>query len=370
MREENRCLAAALAAFPYEGKIVAIEPFGTGHVNDTYAVFVDCYPRPKLSYVLQRLNIRVFPRPQQVMENTFRVAEFISGDMREKGRDAERSTLRFLKTQDGEVAFFDSQGMPWRSYRFVEHSFCHDKAPTAELMCESGRAFGSFLRALDSYPVADLHETIADFHNTPKRLEGLVAAWKADPLGRARECEPELEFALARGRDCGILLDLHKKGRLPLRVTHNDTKHSKILFDERTRAALCVMELDTTMPGLAPYDFGDSIRFGATAVAEDELQLERVRLSIPLFEAYTKGYMEQAGGCLSRLETEMLPQGARLMTLECGIRFLTDYLLGDGYFKTKRPGQNIDRCRTQFKLVKEMEYRYDTLCEIVEKYAS
>ena len=370
MRTENQCLTGALAAFPYEGKIVAIEPFGAGHVNDTYAVYVDCYPRPKLAYVLQRLNIRAFPRPQQVMENIRCVMQFIHEDMREKGRDVERSMLRFLKTQSGDLAFLDSQGMPWRSYRFVEHSFCHDKVPTAELMCESGRAFGSFLRALDGYPVADLHETIPDFHNTPKRLEDLVTAWKEDPLGRAKECKQELDFALSRSRDCGILLDLQKKGGLPLRVTHNDTKHSKILFDERTRAALCVMDLDTTMPGLAPYDFGDSIRFGASAVAEDEVQLERVRLSVPLFEAYTKGYMEQAGGCLTRLETEMLPQGARLMTLECGIRFLTDHLLGDGYFRTKRPGQNMDRCRTQFKLVKEIEYRYDTLCEIVEKYAS
>ncbi len=365
MKQENQCLAAALAAFPYEGKIVALEPFGAGHINDTYAVFVECYPEPHLAYILQRINTHVFKKPREVMENIHGVTHHIRHHLKERGENPARGVLHFLKTVDGDTAYFDAEGMPWRSYRFIEHSYCHDKAPTPELFYQSGKAFGAFLRMLDGYPAETLHETIPDFHNTPKRLEALRSVLAEDPLGRKSSCEGELAFALEREALCHELLGQQKAGRLPLRVTHNDTKLNNVLFDEDSGLAICVIDLDTIMPGLAASDFGDSIRFGATTAAEDEMDLSKVQFSLPLFEAYTRGYLEEAGATLTSAEKETLPLGAKLLTLECGIRFLTDHLAGDQYFKTDRPGQNLDRCRTQFKLVAEMERHYPAMQEIV-----
>ncbi len=369
MKLGNQCLAAALAAFPYEGKIVALEPFGAGHINDTYAVFMECYPSPRLAYILQRINTHVFKRPREVMENIHGVTRHIRQTLLEQNQSPERGVLHFLKTVDGETAYFDAEGMPWRSYRFIEHSYCHDSAPTPEIFYQSGKAFGTFLRMLDGYPAETLHETIPDFHNTPQRLEALLCAEEQDPLYRAGECRAELQFAQQRKADCGLLVRMQNEGKLPLRVTHNDTKLNNVLFDEATSLAICVIDLDTIMPGLAACDFGDSIRFGATTAAEDEMDLDKVQLSLPLFEAYTKGYLEEAKATLTQGEIDTLAEGARLLTLECGMRFLTDHLLGDQYFKIDRPGQNLDRCRTQFKLVDEMERQFGTLKAIVARYA-
>lgn len=369
MKIENQCLAAALAAFPFEGKIVALEPFGAGHINDTFAVFVEAYPEAKIGYILQRLNTNVFKKPREVMENIMNVTGFIRETLLASGENAERGVLHFLKTVDGEVAFYDQQDMPWRSYRFIEHSFCHDQAPTPEMFYQSGCAFGGFLQRLEHYPASSLHDTIPDFHNTPKRLLALERAVNADPMGRAGECEEDIRFVLERADDCRLLTDMQQSGALPLRVTHNDTKLNNVLFDTQTGRAICVIDLDTIMPGLSLNDFGDSIRFGATTAAEDERDLSRVTFSLPLFEAYTRGYLQAAGSALTPAEKQMLPQGARVITLECGIRFLTDHLEGDTYFKTERPGQNLDRARTQFKLVHEMERNMERMQDIVAKYS-
>lgn len=368
MKTENQCLAAALAAFPYEEKITALEPFGSGHINDTYAVYVQSYPQPRIGYILQRLNTHVFKQPQAVMENIMGVTGHLCRTLEREGQDTTRSTLHFLKTADGDAAFFDTEGMPWRSYMFIEDSFCYNQSPTPKVFYESARAFGNFLRLLEGYPAETLHDTIPHFHDTRKRLQALREAVQRDTAGRAAACRTEIDFVEQRAEDCGLLMNLLEAGGLPLRVTHNDTKLNNVLFDQATGQALCVIDLDTIMPGLSLNDFGDSIRFGATEAAEDERDLEKVTLSLPLFEAYTKGYLETAGPALTETEKDLLPQGARIITLECGIRFLTDYLDGDAYFKTERPNHNLDRCRTQFKLVQEMEQKMAEMQNIVKKY--
>ncbi|MDL2323892.1 aminoglycoside phosphotransferase family protein [Ruminococcaceae bacterium OttesenSCG-928-A16] len=368
MKVENQCLAAALAAFPYEGKITALEPFGSGHINDTYAVYVEGYPAPRIGYILQRLNTNVFKQPGAVMQNIMGVTEYLKTALEREQRDTSRGTLHFLKTADDQPAFYDQQGMPWRSYVFIENSFCYDKSPTVEVFYQSACAFGDFLRLLEGYPAETLHETIPYFHDTRRRLEALQQAAAQNIAGRAANCQPEIDFAMNRAEDCALLMNMLEAGELPLRVTHNDTKLNNVLFDKTTGEALCVIDLDTIMPGLSLNDYGDSIRFGATEAAEDEPDLTKVTLSLPLYEAYTKGFLQTAGPALTPTEKDMLPQGARIITLECGIRFLTDYLNGDVYFKTERPGQNLDRCRTQFKLVSDMEANFAQMQQIVKKY--
>ena len=245
---------------------------------------------------------------------------------------------------------------------------CYQTAETPELFAASGRAFGHFQRLLQGYPAQTLHETIPHFHDTEDRLAKLKAAKAADTLSRAAECRQELDFVLAREADCSVALQALRDGILPLRVTHNDTKLNNVLMDRETGEGLCVIDLDTVMPGLSINDFGDSIRFGANHSAEDEKDLSRVNLDVSLFETYTQAFLEGAGCTLTAAEIDYLPWGAKLMTFECGIRFLTDYLEGDTYFHTTRAGQNLDRCRTQFKLVSDMEAHWDELAEIVKKY--
>lgn len=369
MKQINPCLAGAVQAFPYSGQIARLEPFGSGHINETYAVYMEGEPDGHISYVLQRLNTHVFKKPKEVMENIMGVTEYLHDALEHEGRDVNRGVLNFLKTHDGQHAYYDEQGMPWRSYLFVKNSFCYEQSPTEEIFYESARAFGDFLRMLQNYPAETLHETIPYFHDTRRRMEALKAAVAADVMGRAAACQEEIAFALAREKDCALLMDLLEKGRLPLRVTHNDTKLNNVLFDQNTNDAICIIDLDTIMPGLSLNDFGDSIRFGATTAAEDEQDLSKVTLSLPLYEAYTKGYLETAGQALTPLEKELLPQGARVITLECGIRFLTDHLEGDTYFKIDKENHNLHRCRTQFKLVQEMEQNMPELQRIVAAHS-
>ncbi|MFV0351291.1 MAG: phosphotransferase enzyme family protein [Oscillospiraceae bacterium] len=368
MQIENICLAQALGAFPFEGKIVALEPFGSGHINDTYAVYTEKGGSKTISYILQRLNTHVFTRPREVMENIAGVTNYLHKGLPECEKEAGRSVLRFLQTADGEYAYYDTEGMPWRSYCFIAQSYCYNQSPSPDVFYESARAFGSFLHDLRDYPAETLHETIPRFHDTPNRLQQLKDAVQQDPMGRVATCEAEIEFALQREKDCALLTDMAARGELPLRVTHNDTKLNNVLFDEETNRALCVIDLDTIMPGLALYDFGDSIRFGATTAAEDEEDLSKVQFSLPLYEAYTKGYLETAGKALTPAEKFMLPQSARILTLECGMRFLADYIMGDSYFKVSRPGQNLARCRTQFTLAQQMEHAMDEMAAIAERY--
>ena len=366
---DSRALEDAVYAFGFGLQCSYVKPFGEGHINETYAVYMpgeDGVDEPL--YVLQRVNINVFKNPSQVMENIFGVTEYLRDVIRLEGGDLDRETLSYIKTKSGETYFEDDEGQPWRCLNYVANSVCYQLVENPEQFYQSARSFGHFLKQLGEYPAESLYETIPHFHDTVKRFHDFEAAVKKDVKNRGRLCRPEIEFALARKEDCGVLMNQLKEGILPLRVTHNDTKLNNILFDADTGKGLCIIDLDTIMPGLAANDFGDSIRFGASTAEEDEQDLSKVHFDIGLYELYVKGYMEMARDVLTTAEVESLPWGARLMTYECGIRFLMDFLQGDVYFKTAYPEHNLVRARTQFRLVKEMEEQFEEMCGIIKKY--
>ncbi len=358
----------ALAGFDFGAPVVGALRYGQGHINDTFVVHTQPEDRCCRRFILQRMSAAAFKHPDELMENIISVTEYLGREIEKHGGDRDREAMRVLRPRNGQPFFTDSDGGAWRVYPFVERTVCYQSAESAELFAASGRAFGRFQRLLGGYPAQTLHETIPNFHNTEDRLAKFKAALAADPLGRAKDCGPEIDFVLAREKDCSVALDAIRAGKLPLRVTHNDTKLNNVLMDEETREGICIIDLDTVMPGLVIYDFGDSIRFGANHSAEDERDLSKVNLDVDLFSAYTAAFLEGTGGALTDTEIEYLPWGAKLMTLECGIRFLTDHIDGDHYFHISREGQNLDRCRTQFKLVADMEARWAELEAIAKQY--
>ena len=358
---EDPNLEDALFAFKLGEKASFVKPFGAGHINDTYAVYLTEDGHDELRYVIQRINTGVFKKPKDVMENIFGVTEYLRRRILARGGDADREALSYLKTKTGAYFFEDAAGSPWRCYHYIDNSVCYESARGARDFYNSARSFGAFLRELEDYPADTLHETIEKFHDTRSRYADFERAVSRDVKNRAKLCRDEIAFITARKDDCAFLMDLLEAGELPLRVTHNDTKLNNVLFDKTTGEALCVIDLDTIMPGLAANDYGDSIRFGASTAAEDEKNLDKVHFDFGLFEAYTRGYLETAGPALTAKEKETLPWGAKLMTLECGMRFLTDFLQGDTYFKVTHPTHNLERCRTQLRLVDEMEQRFDEM---------
>ena len=368
MVQAEQALREVLAAYDFGGEAGSPARFGEGHINDTFRVDVTRPEGTSGWVILQRISPVAFKAPDKLMENVVNVTEYLGREIERLGGDPRRETLTVLRTRDGAPFVTDSWGGVWRAFPFVEGTVCYQSAETPELFAASGRAFGRFQRLLRDYPAHTLHETIPRFHDTENRLQNLKNAVAADPLGRARECRADIDFMLAREKDCSAALQAQRDGVLPLRVTHNDTKLNNVLMDEKTGEALCVIDLDTVMPGLAINDFGDSIRFGANHSAEDEPDLSKVNLDVGLFEIYTAAFLREAGDALTEAEIRYLPWGAKLMTLECGIRFLTDYLEGDSYFHISRPGQNLDRARTQCKLVADMEEHWDELNAIVAKY--
>ena len=368
MVQAETMLQEVLAAFDFGAPVVGALRYGQGHINDTFVVHTQPEDTSCRRFILQRMSAAAFKRPDRLMENIMGVTEYLGREIESRGGDREREALRVIRPRNGEPYYTDSANGAWRVYPFVEDTICYQTAETPALFAASGRAFGRFQRLLQGYPAQTLHETIPHFHDTEDRLAKLKAALTADKLGRAAECRPELDFVLAREADCSVALQALRDGVLPLRVTHNDTKLNNVLMDRDSGEGLCIIDLDTVMPGLSINDFGDSIRFGANHSAEDEKDLSKVNLDVSLFEAYTQAFLEGAGGTLTAAEIDHLPWGAKLMTFECGIRFLTDYLEGDVYFHTTRDGQNLDRCRTQFKLVSDMEAHWDELSEIVKKY--
>ena len=368
MVQAETMLQEVLAAFDFGAPVVGALRYGQGHINDTFVVHTQPEDASCRRFILQRMSAAAFKRPDQLMENIMGVTEYLGREIESRGGDREREALRVIRPRNGEPYYTDSANGAWRVYPFVEDTICYQTAETPALFAASGRAFGHFQRLLQGYPAQTLHETIPHFHDTEDRLAKLKAALAADNLGRAAECRPELDFVLSREADCSVALQALRDGVLPLRVTHNDTKLNNVLMDRDSGEGLCIIDLDTVMPGLSINDFGDSIRFGANHSAEDEKDLSKVNLDVSLFEAYTQAFLEGAGGTLTAAEIDYLPWGAKLMTFECGIRFLTDYLEGNVYFHTTRDGQNLDRCRTQFKLVSDMEAHWNELAEIVKKY--
>ena len=342
----------------------SIAPYGNGHINDTFCVCVDTGAERPVRYILQRVNRYVFPQPENVIENIAKVTAYLRGVIEAAGGDPDRETLTLVKTTDGKDCYIDEQNDLWRVYLFIEETISRDLPDTPELFALSGAAFGRFQRQLEGFDASVLFESIKDFHNTPARYAQLQAAVSNNAAGRLGEVGPELAFCMGYGEEVHTLLRAMEAGEIPLRVTHNDTKLNNVLLDAKTGKGVCVIDLDTVMPGLAAYDFGDSIRFGANTAAEDEKDLTKVTLSLEMFEAFVKGYLSEAK--LGQRERELLPMGAKMMTLECGMRFLADYLNGDKYFKVHREGHNLDRARTQFKLVRSMEENWDAMMEIVK----
>lgn len=343
----------AAEQFRLEGKILSIEPYGEGHINVTMLVTTD-----KKRYILQKMNTRVFPNSDGLMKNICYVTEHLG----KQGVE----TLEVIPTVDG-ASYLKGEEC-YRVYAFIENTVTYQTVSDEKVFENSGFAFGEFQNYLASFDASLLTETIACFHDTPKRFADFKAALDADKFGRAKECAEEIAFVLSHGDTYGKVVDGLKDGSLPLRVTHNDTKLNNILMDEKTNTARAVIDLDTVMPGSMLYDFGDSIRFGASTAAEDEKDLDKVHFSLALFEAYTKGYLSAVKESITEKEKELLPYGAYLMTIECGMRFLTDYLSGDTYFATKYAGHNLVRCRTQIRLAKEMEENFAKMSAIVEKY--
>ena len=355
--------------FTIRGDIVSVVPFGNGHINDTRLITTVEKNGNNRNYVLQKINKNVFKRPDLLMENYVKVTKFIRAKIKKQGGDPEREVINVINTHDGKDYAIDSEGDYWRMLVYVTESMSFDKVETPKQFYDSAVAFGHFQYMLSDYPADTLHETIVNFHNTPDRYRQLMDAIAENKAGRLSEVKAEVEFAMSRREFTETLEKAHKEGRLPLRVTHNDTKLNNILFDINTGETLCVVDLDTIMPGYSVNDFGDSIRFGATTALEDETDLSKVNFDIDLYEVYVKGFIEGAKGGLTEGELELLPIGAIMMTLECGMRFLADHLNGDVYFRIHREGHNLDRARNQFKLVSDMEKRLDEMRAIVRKYA-
>lgn len=366
--EGDSVISQILAAYVLPGTVADVARHGKGHINDTFCVVCKTPEGGTARFILQRLSQAAFPHPEEVMENFVGITSYLRREILAEGGDPLRETLSLVKTGDGADFVTDAEGRAWRLMPFIENAECYQSA-TPELFAASGRAFGRFQYMLRDYPARTLHETIPHFHDTEVRFEKFLAALEADKMNRAKGVSPEVQFILRRKADCGVALRALREGKLPLRVTHNDTKLNNILIDRDTREGICIIDLDTTMPGLAINDFGDSIRFGANHCMEDEQDLTKVNFDISLYEVFTRGFLEGARGSLTSAELEYLPWGARLMTLECGIRFLTDYLDGDHYFHVSHPRQNLDRARTQLKLVKDMEEQFDAMGAVVAKYA-
>ena len=349
----------AAYAFRMDGTPVSCREFGHGHINYTLKIDTDT----GAEYVLQRINTYVFHDPVGLMANASAVTDFI----RRKVADP-RMALHFIPTTEGLYYYRDENNQYWRMYDFVG-GFCLDLPEKEEDFYQSALAFGRFQHQLSDFPADTLVETIPEFHNTIDRYRQLRESIAADPMGRLAGVRAEVDFLLAREEAGGTLQRMRVSGELPLRVTHNDTKLNNVLLDRNTRKSLCVLDLDTVMPGLSVYDFGDSIRFGAATAEEDEKDLSKVSMDLHLFEVYTRGYLEAATALTDR-EVEMLPMGALIMTLEVATRFLKDYLDGDKYFKVAYPEHNLVRARTQMKLVADMEKKWDDMNRIVAEVAA
>ena len=354
--------------FQIAGPIIGIDKIENGHINATYVIACDAGAERPVRYILQTINTKIFTNPIALMENIKNVTDYLKNIIRENGGDTNRETLTCIETLDGEICYVDDQNRYWRMYNYIEDATSYQSVEHPILFENAAKAFGKFQRQLDAYPADTLHETIAKFHDTPKRFRDFEEAVANDVSGRAKDCAEEIAFFLAHKDICGEITSRIASGEIPLRVTHNDTKLNNIMIDNATDEGVCVIDLDTVMPGSALYDFGDSIRFGASSAAEDEQDLSRVYFVPELFEAYTRGFLSEAKDALNDVEKDLLPMSAILMTLECGMRFLGDHLNGDVYFSLHYENQNLYRARTQMKLVADMETQLADMKAIVAKY--
>lgn len=348
------------------GEITGCAPYGCGHINETF----DVIAKDGGHYILQKINTGIFRDVDGLMENIIGVTGYLREKYLTAGKDPERGVLCVIPAADGKTYFRTPAGECYRLYRFIEHTVALQTAKSPRELRTAGLAFGQFTDALASYPAEKLHETIPHFHDTASRYADFEEAVRRDPLERSGGVAEEIAFVRERRKDASRLGELLAAGELPLRVTHNDTKLNNVLLDEKTGLPVAVIDLDTVMPGLSLYDFGDAIRFGSNPAAEDEKDLSLVFCELRFFKAYTEGYLQACGKSLWQKEIELLPFAAKIMTYECGMRFLTDYLLGDTYFRIHRPEHNLDRCRTQLKLVADMEEKEAEMTRIVSELAA
>lgn len=357
----NPDLRAITGQFQIPGVFLSAAPYGSGHINDTYAAVFDG-GGARVRYIVQRINHHVFRNPPALMENIRRVTAHLAQKLAGQP-DANRHVLTLVPTRDGNDFHRDATGNFWRVYHFIENARTFDVVETPRQAFEAAKAFGHFQQMLADLPAPRLHETIADFHHTPRRFAVLERAIAEDIVNRAKLARPEIEFALRRRTLCDVLLG----AQLPERITHNDTKFNNVMLDHATGRGICVIDLDTVMPGLALYDFGDLVRTTTSPAREDERDLTKVAVQWPMFEALARGYLEAAAGFLTADEKRRLAVAGTLITFETGLRFLTDFLRGDTYFKVHRENHNLDRCRTQFKLVESLEQQQERMNQLVEK---
>lgn len=360
----SEVLNQMVSKFKFEGTVKGTEPTGNGHINDTYLVTMEDGTR----YILQRINHHIFKQPIELMENIEKVCNHVRAKIEATGGDVSREVLTLIPTVENKTYVQDEVGYYWRAYAFITDSVSYDVVPSNEIFYNCAKTFGTFQKLLTDFDASSLYETIPYFHNTKNRFKNFMAAYEKDALGRSEFVKDEIQFVLDHKADTERLLDLYEAGKLPLRVTHNDTKINNVMVDETTHEGICVIDLDTVMPGLAAYDFGDCIRTGATSGEEDERDLSLIRFMPDRFEAFTKGFLEAVGDSFDKEEIYSLLVGSKVMTLECGMRFLTDYLEGDHYFKIHRENHNLDRARTQFKLVQDMEAQWEQLENIIKKF--
>lgn len=353
-------LRAIARQFQLHGEFLSAAPYGNGHINDTYCVHCD-QGGARMRYIFQRLNHNVFKNPAALMDNVRRVTEHLAGKLAGQP-ELTRRVLTLIPADDGKPCYFDPAGNCWRVYLFIEKAGTYDAAQSPRQAYEVAKAFGQFQKLLADLPAPRLHDTIPDFHNTPKRFAALEQAIAADAANRAALAKPEIDFALKNKAMTSRLID----AQLPERVTHNDTKLNNVMLDDATGEGVCVIDLDTVMPGLSLYDFGDMVRTSTSPAKEDEMDLSKVRLQFPMFEALVRGYLSAASDYLTLDEKRFLPFAGKLITFEIGIRFLTDFLAGDTYFKIHRENHNRDRCRAQFKLVESIAAQEDQMNRLVD----
>lgn len=344
----------AAAMFDFGGEVTSVVPYGNGHINDTYAVTCSL-AGGSVRFILQRLNPVVFPDRAGLMRNMIAVTGFLRKAVIRDGGDPERECLRLIPLKDGSPYLTDESGDVWRATQFIENTDAYLVAESPEMFSSAGEAFGKFMARLGGFDASSLFEVIPRFHDTPDRYARFLASLERNAAGRMDEAKDEIAFVRERGEGCSVITDALERGEVPVRVTHNDTKLNNVLIDTATKEAVCVIDLDTVMPGSMLYDFGDAVRVGCSTAKEDERDLSLVDFDLGLFRAFTEGYLAGAGRSVTAAELGLLPDAARLMTFECGMRFLTDFLDGDTYFKTAYPEHNLVRARTQFKLVQTME---------------
>jgi hypothetical protein len=355
--------------FQIPGKFSRAKPFGHGHINDTFLARFDLPDGSARDYVVQRINHNVFRQPAEVLTNIVAITAHLCEKIEAAGGDPTRETLTLIPTHAGSFLHISSDGSFWRIYAYIENVSAYQVPASQAHVYHAGKAFGNFACLLSDFPVDTLHETIPDFHNTPVRYQAFQAAVNADRYQRAAGAAAEIGFVHQRVEELGIMIGALEQGKIPLRVTHNDTKFNNVMIDDQTGEAICIVDLDTVMPGSLLFDFGDAIRSIANTAAEDEPNLDIVHFDLETYENFTRGFLEATGNSITQEEYALLPFSARLMTIECGIRFLTDHLNGDEYFRISRDGHNLDRCRTQFRLVEEMENRFPEMKQIIRENA-